>query len=179
MTRTFISIDIPEKTRKEIEKIQRELPGFYGKKTELENLHLTLKFLGEIDEQKVEETKERLKEVRYKRFETEVKYLGFFDNVKKGKRYGPIWLHLSNCEGLQKKIDESLIGLFKPEERFMSHLTIARIKSLKNKEIFLEELSKIKIPKMNFIVDNFQLKKSVLKSEGPVYETIEEYFFNQ
>ncbi|RLG16235.1 RNA 2',3'-cyclic phosphodiesterase, partial [Candidatus Pacearchaeota archaeon] len=42
--RTFISIDIPEKVRKEIIKIQNELSDFKGKKTEPENLHLTLKF---------------------------------------------------------------------------------------------------------------------------------------
>ena len=53
--RTFISIDMPEVVRSEIEKIQDVLPEFFGKKTERDNLHLTLKFLGEIDEEKVKE----------------------------------------------------------------------------------------------------------------------------
>ncbi len=44
--RCFISIDLPEKIIQEIKKIQEELPEFIGKKTETENLHLTLKFLG-------------------------------------------------------------------------------------------------------------------------------------
>ena len=46
--RTFIAVDIPENVKEEIIKIQDKLPEFVGKLTELENLHLTLKFLGEI-----------------------------------------------------------------------------------------------------------------------------------
>ena len=59
----------------------------------------------------------------------------------------------------------------------MSHLTIARVKKIKNRKSFLEGLKKIKIPpRLNFSVKSFKLKKSELKPEGPVYETIEEYF---
>jgi len=173
--RTFISIDIPKDVREEIGKIQSQLPEFYGKKTELENLHLTLKFLGEVDEDKVEEVRRRLRGIEYKRFETEIKYLGFFDNVKQGKRYGPVWLHLSDCEGLQKKIDDSLEGLFEKEKRFMSHLTIARIKTLENKKEFLEDLGEIKIQKIKFVVGNFRLKQSILWEKGPRYGDIENY----
>ncbi len=64
----FISINIPEEISKEISKIQNELPNFMGKKTELENLHLTLKFLGEIDEKKVEEVRKKLNEVKFRKF---------------------------------------------------------------------------------------------------------------
>ena len=84
-------------------------------------------------------------------------------------------MHLFNCNKLQETIDEKLKDLFEPERRFMSHLTIARVKSIKDREKFLQELKKIKIEKMNFVVDRFKLKKSTLTSEGPVYETIEEY----
>ncbi len=173
--RTFISIDIPEEVRDEIKKIQDVLPEFYGKKTEIENLHLTLKFLGEVEEYKIKELRKMLKEVRFERFETKVKYLGFFDNIKRGKRYGPVWMHLDNCEGLQKLVDDNLEDLFPKEKRFMSHLTIARVKALKDKSEFLKKLSEIKIPEIKFTVKGFRLKKSVLNSDGLVYETIEEY----
>ena len=78
MTRCFISINLPEEIRKEIKKIQEQLPEFKGKKTELENLHLTLKFLGEIDEVKIEEIKEKLKEIKIEKFETEIDEAGIF-----------------------------------------------------------------------------------------------------
>ena len=171
MIRTFISIDIPREIQKEIKKIQGKLPEFRGKKTEPENLHLTLKFLGEIDEEKFEQIKEKLREIKFEKFETEIKHSGFFDN----RKYGIVWLHLSDCENLQKEIDEKLSSLFRKEKRFMSHLTIARIKSVDDKKKFLEELKKIEIPVIKFVVDNFRLKKSVLTFKAPVYETIEEY----
>jgi len=172
LTRTFISIDIPKKVQKEIKKIQNSLPNFNGKKTELENLHLTLKFLGEIDKGKIEEVKQNLREIKFKNFETELKYIGFFGN----KKYGVVWLHLTNCNKLQKLIDEKLEGIYPKEKRFMSHLTIARVKRIENKNYFLGELRKIKIPAgLKFKVDRFYLKKSTLTPDGPLYETLEEY----
>jgi|SRR3989344_279736 len=178
--RCFIALDLPVEIIKEIKKIQKELPEFIGKKTESENLHLTLKFLGEVSKEKIEQIKRVLREIKFDAFETEIDSIGTFSE----KAVRIIWLHLINCNQLQKEIDDSLKSLFKPEERFMSHLTIARVKNVKNsprddsaepKKEFLEKLKKIKIPKINFMVENFKLKSSMLKSEGPVYEDIETY----
>jgi len=169
--RTFISIDMSEAINQEIKKIQNYLPEFFGKKTELDNLHLTLKFLGEVSEEKLEEVKKKLREIEFEKFGVEVKYLGFFDNQK----YGVVWLYLDGCDRLQREIDEKLVGLFEKEKRFMSHLTIARVKKIEDKKDFLKNLKKIKVPEISFIVNNFKLKKSVLTSEGPLYETLEEY----
>ena len=58
--RVFISINLPESVKKEIKKIQDSLPNFTGKKTEYENLHLTLKFLGEIDEENLPKKRKKL-----------------------------------------------------------------------------------------------------------------------
>jgi 2'-5' RNA ligase len=57
----------------------------------------------------------------------------------------------------------------------MSHLTIVRVKKVKDKKIFLEELKKIKVQNLGFSVDRFYLLKSVLKPEGPEYSVIEKY----
>ncbi len=175
--RIFISIDVPKEVRKEIEKIQAKLPKFKGKKTEPENLHLTLKFLGEIDDRKVEEVKERLKEIKYGSFEAEIDSIGFFDN-RKSSRYKQqiiIWLHMKNCKKLQKKIDDALKCLFKPEKRFMSHLTIARVKKISNKKFFLEKLKQIKISNLKFNINSFHLMQSKLFKKGPKYSVIEKY----
>lgn len=169
--RCFVSINIPKKTEKEIRKIQDKLPGFFGKKTEPKNLHLTLKFLGEVSDDKVEEVKKRLSEIKIKKFETEIKNLGVFSE----KFIRIIWVYLSNCGKLQKMVDIKLKELFKPEKRFMSHLTIARVKNVKDKKEFLEDLKKIKVPKIKFSIDKFYLMKSVLTKEGPKYEIMKEY----
>jgi 2'-5' RNA ligase len=157
----------------EVKRIQENLPEFTGNKTKLSNLHLTLKFLGEIPFEKVEKIKEILKNINFNKFEAEIKEIGFFDKLNSGI----IWLGLTNCEKIQKEIDEvlALNGLYEKEKRFMSHLTIARTKKIKDKKIFLENLNKINIPKMFFIVDNFYLMQSKLKKEGPEYSALEEY----
>jgi 2'-5' RNA ligase len=172
MKRVFISIDIPESIKKEIRKIQDSLPEFYGKKTEPWNLHLTLKFLGEIPEEKIEEIKKRLNEIKFNRFEAEISLLGIFSE----NFIRIIWISIENCGELQKEIDNSLISLgFENEKRFMGHMTIARVKKIKDKKKFLEELKRIKIPELKFPVKSFHLKESVLEPEGPVYKEIETY----
>ena len=65
--RVFISLNIPKEIKKEIKKIQNKLPEFNGKITEENNLHLTLKFLGEISEQRVEEIRKKLRKINFRK----------------------------------------------------------------------------------------------------------------
>ncbi|MBU0894550.1 MAG: RNA 2',3'-cyclic phosphodiesterase [Nanoarchaeota archaeon] len=169
--RCFISIDVPEKIQKEIKKIQNSLPEFVGKTTELENLHLTLKFLGEISKEKVEGVKTRLSKIKFNNFEVELNNLGVFSE----NFIRIVWLNLKGAEKFQKEIDFVLEGLFEFEKRFMGHLTIARIKNIKDKKQFLSDLKKIKIPRIKFSVNCFKLKSSMLRNKGPVYEAIGKY----
>ena len=170
--RCFIAIDLPLQVKEEISKIQEKLPEFKGKKTEIENLHLTLKFLGVIDEKLVEKVKTRLKKIKFKKFEAEISELGAFreDFVK------IVWLKISGCDELQKIIDSKLEDLFSREARFMGHLTIARVKFCEREE-FLSKLKKIKTPRLKFKVENFKLKKSDL-THGPVYSDLLEVKLN-
>jgi len=128
--RVFIAINLPEVIKEECVGIQKELEKkdlFRGKFTEKENLHLTLKFLGEIDKEDLERIKEKLKEIKFKEFELELGEIGVFSP----KFIKIIWLELigEGIFSLQKEIDNCLLELFERERRFMSHLTIARVKS--------------------------------------------------
>ncbi len=170
MIRAFISIDIPENAKLEIKKIQEKLPQFFGKKIDLDNLHLTLKFLGEIDEKTLDEVKKRLEKIDFSKFNIKLGELGVFSP----KFIKIIWIKLNGADRLQKQIDEELDGLFKKEKRFMSHLTIGRVKKVNTKR-FLEDLKKISVPDIGFTAESFELKKSILNSVGPHYETLEKY----
>ncbi|MEK6945690.1 MAG: RNA 2',3'-cyclic phosphodiesterase [Nanoarchaeota archaeon] len=171
MIRSFIAIDLPENVKKEVQRTQGQLPDFFGKKVEPENLHLTLKFLGEIDEEKIKLVKEKLKIINTASFDLELDAVGVFSP----SYIRIVWLHIKGAEVLQKVVDSVLGDIFKPEERFMGHLTVARVKNIKNKKEFLEKLKKIEIPKMKFKVSRFRLMKSDLRPEGPVYSVLEEY----
>ncbi len=175
--RTFISIDVPEHIQEKIVNIQKQLPGFKGKTIKPENLHLTLKFLGEISPERVEEVREKLKEIPFEKFkgiETRTSKIGVFSE----KYVRIVWLKLEGLDKLQETIDEKLSEIegFEKEKRFMGHLTIARVRSLKNKNYFLGELDKVEVPEnLKFKVERFRLKKSTLYPEGPVYEVLEDY----
>ena len=170
LSRCFIAIDLPRNAIKEIKNIQKLIGKkfiFTGKFIEEENLHLTLKFLGEIDVDKTEEIKRRLKTIKLKIFNASLNNIGVFS-----KRFPKIiWVKFNGAEELQKEIDNSLKDLFEPENRFMSHVTIARIKHIKEKKELIEYLKSLKC-KEEFIVDKFYLKKSELLPEGPVYKII-------
>ena len=169
--RIFIAIDLPLEISKEILKIQKQLPSFIGKKTEVENLHLTLKFLGEIEQGQIEKIRKKLREIKIKKFKAEVRDLGVFSP----KFIRIIWLNLKGCEQLQAEIDEKLSNFFEKEKRFMGHLTLARIKKINNKEEFLNLLKSIELPKSKFEIKTFKLKSSILSSKGPRYEDVEIY----
>ena len=128
--RIFIAIDFPEEVVKEVARVQDVLGTrkFTGKMTELENLHLTLKFLGEIDDEKLGKIREKLKEIEFVEFEARLDRIGSF-SFRGNPRI--VWIRIGGkgIFGLQKRIDEKISEVgFKIEDRFMSHMTIARIK---------------------------------------------------
>src|SRR3990167_3903155 len=153
-TRAFVCIEFPDEIIKEVARIQSliEKQKFTGKLTELENLHLTLKFLGEISPEQLE----KVTSIKSPALEAKLLTLGTFSYKDQPKI---IWLKIggksgaggrvegggekSNIYELQKQIDESLKETFQKEERFMSHLTIARIKHTKSPDIFKEYLKNI------------------------------------
>ncbi len=176
MTRVFIALNFEDNVIKEIARIQEILGSwkFHGKLTELENLHLTLKFLGEVDDKKVSEVKEILKNIKEKSFDCKLDHAGVF-NVKGNPKIAWIKLNGKGIFDLQTKIDEVLLSYFKKEERFMSHLTIARIKYVNDKSGFRKYVENMGVKEISFKIKSFQLIKSELKSSGPVYTIIEEY----
>ena len=178
--RCFIALDFTRDFRDEIERVQKELEKkkvWGGKITERENLHLTLKFLGEIEESKAGEVRKKLREVKMKDFSCYLGNLGVFTP----SQIKIVWAHIIGKEilELQKKIDDSLKDLFAPEKRFMSHLTIARVKLVKDKKLFLEDIGKIKTQNLKFPVREFYLMKSELTEKGPIYEEIEKFPLKQ
>ena len=88
-----------------------------------------------------------------------------------------MWIKL-NGKGiwdLQKVIDDKFKDIFEPESRFMSHITLARMKKIHDKPLFLDYIKNIKTKNIKFRIGDFSFKKSELRPEGPVYTDLERY----
>jgi 2'-5' RNA ligase len=175
--RAFICVELSEEAREELLKIIKEIEKsnlINAKFVEKENLHLTLKFLGEIDEGEVEGVKEKLKEIKLRKFKVKLGKAGFFS---------PHFVKISfiELEGkeifeLQKQVEEVLSDLFAKERReWQSHVTLARVKSVRDREKFKEFIEKRDIKEIEFEVKSFKLKKSILTGEKPVYSDLAEF----
>lgn len=177
--RGFIAIDIP--TNKKLLEMENEIKNIQAdlKLVEPENIHVTLKFLGDTDEEKIEEIQEIIKNSvkDIKAFSVKLKGSGVFPNKNYMK---VIWVGLENAEKLKEiaeKIDKKLEPLgFKTEKRgFSAHLTLARVKSSKNKEKLLKIIEKYQdIEFATIDVKSIKLKKSDLTPKGPIYKTLKE-----
>ena len=76
---------------------------------------------------------------------------------------------------VKQEIDNSLSTLFNKDHRFHPHLTVARVKYLKDKEQLIKKLESFKIENETFDIKSFQLNKSILTSNSPIYKVVENY----
>ncbi len=141
-----------------------------------ENMHLTLKFLGEVSEEKVEGIKKALGEISFAPFQATVAGVGAFPSLD---RVNVVWVGLADGKEavkLQHQIDDSLekIG-FAKEKEYTPHLTICRVKYVKEKEQLREAIKKMQVKQMTFSIDSFVLMQSTLTREGAVYTMVQEY----
>ena len=176
--RSFLAIELDDSLKKNVLTLQKEFKKIDGdiKYVDPENMHITLKFFGDIDLKQVNELSIFIEKVfsNYKSFNLNLKGSGAFSNEK---HMNVLWVGMENSEILKKLHDEldlefSKIG-FKKNKSFKSHLTIGRVKSPKNKDLIYNTLKNnrdFQIGQMN--VNKIVLKKSTLTSNGPIYEDL-------
>ncbi len=174
--RTFISITIPKSIVKILNKIQSQLPKQDYKLNIAKNHHLTLRFLGDVDEYQLKQVKEQLSTIEFNKFNLIIDKIGYFPN-KDFIRV--VWIGFKDNDKvneLQKLIDSKLLKIgFQTDKRFHAHITLARVKFVKDKVKFRNEINSIEIGGMKFEVNEFKLIKSTLTPEGPIYEDLESY----
>jgi RNA 2',3'-cyclic 3'-phosphodiesterase len=186
MMRCFIAIDIDERIRKALGDLQRQLrDGIDVKRGDInwvnpDNIHLTLKFLGEIKDEKVAEVCNIVKAVagRHKSFELDIESVGHFG----GRSPKVLWVGMGkggeNLLELQKDIEESLALTGWPEEtrEFSGHLTLCRIRNPKAGM----KLAQASVNYKDFKVGTLAavavcVYQSELKPAGPVYTVLGNY----
>jgi 2'-5' RNA ligase len=173
--RLFIAIEMPQEIKAAISDVVRNIGRVECVRWVPEtNMHLTLKFLGEVKEALAQGIIEKLKEVagRSRAFQVEVAGFGAFPNLK---RPNVLWVGMGKSEPLKTlagDVDGALAGLgFERETRpFSPHLTIGRVKDQRGIEPVVRELSTYKDTFFGTIsVDEILLMKSVLKPSGAEY----------
>jgi len=174
--RLFVALELPAAARQAVAAVQRDwkrLEVFEGRYTRPEHLHLTLKFIGEVPAADVAVYAEALRAVRMRPLNLQLDELGVF------KATGPLrilWLHVGGegVAALQQDVDAALCPPLQPEQRFMGHVTIARIKRARRRP-FMAALEGYRLQPIPFVAVDFVLKRSQLGPEGPHYEDVERY----
>lgn len=184
--RTFIAVeiqhDLAEKIYEFILKSQKQIKTNKISWVKKENLHITLKFLGEIDDKEVEVVRDVLNEVvkNFSKFSFFVKDIGVFPNIRNAR---VVWLGIKDSENnlslLSKVINEELAqkGFPKENKDFLSHITIGRIKNLANpSEIEKYIHSHLGLSFGENTTEFITFFQSILKPEGPTYVPIEKFY---
>jgi 2'-5' RNA ligase len=167
--RLFIAIDFDKEDY--FKKLQDQIKSDNLKATFPKAFHLTLKFLGETD--KTEEIIKTLEKIKFKKLILKTKEMGVFPSENYVR---VIWLGLEDhkeLEQLYQNIEKELaLFKFKKDYDFQAHITLARVKFIKDKELFKKQLKQIKPEQLEFNINKFILYQSTLTPKGPIYEEI-------
>ncbi len=179
MMRAFIGIDIDEAVRQKLVAAQGQLraTGAQLKPVEPPNIHVTMKFLGEVSKDKISAIADALRKAAAgtAQFNIDVRGIGVFPNLHYIR---VVWAGVAEGRdeiiGLQQKIDCELGPLgFRSERGFVPHLTVARVKSAKQKERLAALVKEMTDAEFGVTrAQSVELKQSTLTSKGPIYSTL-------
>ena len=181
MIRSFIAFDIDNKSvLRKLSEVQDKLvnTGADLKLVKPQNIHITMRFLGDISPTMVDAIHEEMEKVSFTPFDVELKGIGVFPNIKYLR---VVWAGIQKGADELRKVFDQLeprfrkLG-FRPDPKgFSPHLTIARVRTGRNKAELIrcvEELADYEFGVLRAAC--LRLKKSVLTPKGPVYSTLKE-----
>jgi 2'-5' RNA ligase len=176
MYRLFIAIDLPKPVKGRLEVLQKHLDGV--KWIEQQQMHLTIRFLGNVDEYLYQKLLSNLKIIHSPSFVYSIKGVGVFPNVHRPK---VLWAGVEaddRLSTLYQKIEKVVVSSgFDPEERdYKPHITLGRVKQRLHSEecqSFLEKYENLEITDIK--VDNFILYQSRLTRHGALHQQVQQY----
>lgn len=182
--RTFIALEIPDESLKEIIEIRdSNIPDSNKIRWEtLDKLHLTLKFLGDTKEELVEQISKKIDEIILKHNALKL-YFNQFGIFKRDKQPKILWAGIKENQkllDLVKEIEDICSGFGFPKEKrnFKSHITILRIRGHENLEQ-LYNLTNVKFNPINFSSGVITFIKSELKPSGSVYTALKKFYLTK
>ena len=175
LIRTFIAVELDPCFREKIRELQDRFSSFNLKFVEPEIVHITLKFLGDVDESKIPLISSALDSITCESFEALIGGLGVFPNPSNPK---VLWLGAAGKFRILHEDVENLLKPFKFEKdtrEFTAHATLARVKFFNRdqKNAFINVIRECKDVQLGSMkVNKVLLKKSILTLEYPIYETL-------
>jgi len=180
--RSFIAFDIDsESILKKITGVQNLLikTGAGLKLVKPENIHITVRFLGNITPNMVEKIFEEMKKVQFAPFDVKMHGIGAFPHLRYPR---VLWTGITEgadqLRNIFNQLEPRLRGLgFAPDTRgFSPHLTIARVKSGRNKAELVKCITENANCELGIVkAECLRLKRSDLTPKGPIYSTLKEF----
>lgn len=171
MLRLFVGIDLPPELKLRLSLLAAGLPG--AKWVDPGNYHVTVRFIGDVDEGQAADIDAALAQIRAPRFDVTLATVGHF-----GLRM--LWVGIERNPALQhlhEKVESALnrLGLAPEERRFTPHVTLARLKGTHESKLqtYLSEHALFRAA--SFPVERFNLVASYPTKSGAIYEDQEEY----
>jgi RNA 2',3'-cyclic 3'-phosphodiesterase len=175
MLRLFVGLALPPEQRLTLSILCRGVPGV--KWVDPGNYHVTIRFIGEVDEGVAADIDEALAGLRFKPFELAIAGAGSFGPEDRPR---VVYAGLDRSEPLAKlheKVETALMraGLLPEGRRFTPHVTLGQVKNGNPIEIrrFTAENNLLRLPP--FRVEAFQLVRSYLTKAGAIYEDVADY----
>jgi 2'-5' RNA ligase len=172
--RLFVALAIPEAVAQELFLLQAGIPG--ARWQTREQLHLTLRFIGEVDGREANDIDDALAAISAPRFTLALKGVGEFG----GKKPHAVWAGVSDVQAvshLNRKIEAALqrIGVAADERRFTPHVTLARLRAAPVGKVMDWLADHALYAGPPFAVEQFALYSSVLTPNGSVYRVERNY----
>jgi len=181
MIRAFIAVDLPDDVRAAVADAQARLKraptGLKISWTKIENLHLTLQFLGYVEKEIVEKIQAGLEDVagRHLPFEVTIAGVGAFPDENRPR---VVWVDCRDADDLKalaKSVQAATEPLgFRPEHReFSAHLTLGRVKQPRPDVALTRALDSIKNEAFGAMrVEAIHLMRSELHPDGSIYNKL-------
>lgn len=180
--RTFIAVELPNDIHDSLQKLKNNIKDSMPdvRWTKYGNVHLTLKFLGDIEPSKVDMISVSIQNVanEFSPFTMSLARIGAFPNSRKPSI---IWVGIEEGSGeviqIANRIESSMekLGFAKEKRPFRPHLTIGRVRELKHPSIMAKSLESNEIGEIGrFRVEKLSFIKSQLDPSGSIYTTLSE-----
>ncbi|MCQ9206380.1 MAG: RNA 2',3'-cyclic phosphodiesterase [Omnitrophica bacterium] len=177
--RTFVALELSDAVRAELERLQGKLGQVDAdvKWVAPRNIHLTLKFLGDVEEGRIDEIKNALTRISSgeKAFEISLFRPGAFPGLDRPR---VLWVGIdkgcAQVEKIASSAEEELekIGFPKEKRPMSAHLTLGRVKSGKNKDALKEKILSLEVRPVTSQINHITLFQSTLTPKGPIYSVL-------